>query len=169
MADEITTAKEIAQQVREGLKDKNFELVCVPETLSTEGTCPETCPSQHKTYIWKAHEAVDLIFRFSWMELYLGVYWVYDGCNVKNAYIFVSTKSFIRWLADSSSYKIKVRGETTTEKSSMTGCKDCCDKAKCVVFHVDVTATADWGTNVSVGHFIVTLCGEGNDPKVEEV
>jgi hypothetical protein len=161
-------AKAIAHEVREGLKDKKFEINDEPP-VSTEGECPEECRTRHKVYTWLAHESVDLILRFHWSELYLGVYWEYDGCNVENAYIFVSTKSYIRWLADSDSYTIKVRGEVTSEVSDSTGCAQCCKYAKCVVFHIDVTFNADWGTVTSVGHFIVTVCGEGNDPKVEEV
>lgn len=83
-----------------------------------------------------------------------------DGCNVKNARILPSSKSYIAWYIPRK-YTINLnRANISAIAASFSGCENCCELAKCIDFDVTCSAQSWIGNDVSLS-VIIRLCGNG--------
>jgi hypothetical protein len=116
---------------------KGINYSAMPHLEAGQSDCRESgCKYRHisKQWLfgWVEHWAIS-----SWhhSELWLTIVAAVDGCNVRQANIYVSGKSFIKVYADQVVWNVSVIGCESVDMG-VSDCRDCCIEAACVDFDV---------------------------------
>jgi hypothetical protein len=134
-----------------------------PNSKSTNIHNCENCPWKFHEREWVALTAAMLGFsRWNWLaaKIVLTIAFEYNGCDVNNARVRVSEKTFNKWFNDSARYDIKVSGEVS-KLLGESGCPDCCGRSACVEFDVDIDRSCDW-VRTKTYSWRLRICGDGS-------
>lgn len=152
---------EIIKGIKEIIGGGDFTVTSDRITTNQHECDSEKCPWQEKIHKWKVASSYNWPFT-GWLasEFYLVAAFEYNGCDVKNGRILLSSDSWIGVLADGRSYEATAKA-SGSGIPGLSGCEECCEKSTYVKFDVQYESSSSLGST-SGGSFIVTMCGDGN-------
>lgn len=148
----------IIRDVKQVFGGKGFSLTS--DHVTTKLCKPCKCEWKKKIHIIHVHYSRVFITNIRCSQLDLAVIFEYNGCDLNDAHIAISTSSFISWYMDSTTYSLSAKG-SESKLEGKSGCPACCDKSKQIVFEIALTFTTDWGVTVVPATIEVTISGDG--------
>lgn len=102
------------------------------------------CEWREKEEFWVLESGFNWPFR-GWLSDKVAVYvrFLYNGCDVSNARLHLSSKSFIKWYNDKASFQISATG-LASKLRGPSGCREGCEGSTIVEFDVALVANFDF-------------------------
>lgn len=152
----------MVSKLKEIIEDGGFIWELLEQPFSTEIDC-----SEHDCSLKRIEREILLLTSCNlwfdnWIasEVWIRVVAEVDGCNVLNARILPSSKSYIAWYIPRKYTIIANKVSISNIPAGFSGCEDCCELAKCIEFDLSCSTQSWIGNDVSVS-VIVRLCGNG--------
>jgi hypothetical protein len=133
------------------------------EKVSTaEHSCDShQCAWKSREHTWVACRGTVPPFRgLLGARIVLVIAFEYNGCDINNARLRISDRSFNKWWNDSAKYVITATGGLS-KIAGPTGCPECCVSSTCVEFDVDINIAFDWTSTDRISQ-VVRICGDGS-------
>ena len=148
---------EIRPAVKEPTNAERFVVTSDHITTSKSGCNHEKCPWKRgdKSIFESPSYVVGKFIEVARMTL--KVYFEFDGCDIKDAYVGVASGSSAVW---GSSYFVWATAADSANTCA-SGCPECCERSALVTFRVKVEFSSLWGLNGGVLYFDVSVCGNG--------
>jgi hypothetical protein len=155
---------EVIKGVAESFSGKSMTLKSDRVSSRVHKCAKGLCKWQTKREDWLINRRKNWPFR-SWFaaEVWVQIVFEYDGCDVHNARLVPSSKSYSRWYNDKSTFDIVAEG-ALSKIADTTGCRDCCEEAAVVEFDVTLNIMCDY-IRTDQQYFQVTLSGNGSVKK----
>jgi hypothetical protein len=155
---------EVIKGVAESFSGKSMTLKSDRISPKVHNCAKGLCPWQKKREDWLIHRRKNWPFK-SWYaaEVWVQIAFEYDGCDIHNARLLPSSKSYSRWYNDKSTFDIVAEGKLS-KITDKTGCKECCEESAMVEFDVTLNLMCDYVRTDQL-YFQVTLSGNGSIQK----
>lgn len=104
----------------------------------------DSCEWREKEELWVLESGFNWPFR-GWLsdKVAVQVRFEYNGCDVNNARLNLSSKSFIKWYNDKASFQISATGAASRLRGP-SGCTAGCEGSAIVEFDVALAANYDF-------------------------
>jgi len=154
------TLVDITKSLPETLGGKGFTLQSDYVTTRFSKCNSIECPWQKKEYLWCLSKGFNWPF-YKWLadEVWVYVIFEYDGCDVNNARLTLSPKSYSKWYNDKTVFNIFAKGGVSRIDEN-SGCSSCCERAAVVEFDVSLDIRYDFA-KVDNLQWTVRLSGNG--------
>ena len=159
--EETVSLVEVAKGATELLAGKGFTLQSDYVTTKFSKCKPNECPWKKKEVLQRLDSGYNWPFR-GWLadEVWVLILFEYDGCDVNNARLTLSPKSFSKWYNDKALFSISAKG-AASRITEASGCLVCCERAAVVEFDVYLDSRYDL-VKADVLRWTVRLSGNGS-------
>ncbi len=157
---------DVVKGLIEVFKDKGISVQSDRVSTNQYPCAPNKCPWSRTDYLWKMDETVNWPFR-SWRaaEIYARIVFEYNGCDINDAHLEGSSRSYSRWYNDSAKFEIIARGGASRQQAKNTGCAACCSNASIIRFDVSLVVKWDiaridervWAVEISADDHVTIL------------
>lgn len=125
--------------------------------------CSHNCPWYYREQEFTLLEVANIGFsRWQWLaaRIIVLISFEWNGCDVNNARVRISPKTFNKWYNDSAKYEITAKG-AVSKIGGPSGCQECCGSSSCVEFDVQLNRSWDW-MRTAVDSWRIRICGDGS-------
>ena len=135
---------EIVKGATEVFGDKGISLKSDHVSTSFFPCNTEQCEWRSETKLWRVHTGFNWPVR-RWLayDLWILVLFEHNGCDINNARLALSPKSFNKWYNDKAKFQLSAEGAASKLNGS-SGCKQCCQASAVVDFDVSLVASYDF-------------------------
>jgi hypothetical protein len=135
---------EIVKGVTEVFGDKGISFKTDYVSTSFSQCNPEQCGWRAVSRIWRVHSGYNWPLR-RWLayDLWILVLFEHNGCDIHNARLVLSPKSFNKWYNDKAKFQFSAEGAASKLNGS-SGCEQCCKASAIVDFDVSLAINYDF-------------------------
>jgi hypothetical protein len=144
MEDKPMSPVEIVKLPLEVLGGKGISLQSDHASTSFFESASDRCQWHEKDEIWVIECGYNWPFRH-WLadKVAVHVRFEYNGCDINNARLTLSSTSFIKWYNDKASFQISATGAASKLRAP-SGCTEGCEGSVVVEFDVALAASYDF-------------------------